>query len=191
MLCSLFTTFFYQNCSEIENTEAKVERAEFSYLPLYTQELKIISSVQKGTDCTKISEVLYSEAYNLCFEVSDSCGFEVLIDKGFSVIDRSLDQINTAEMASSEATSPSLEDRVKSCQIFVDITDLKPNDFLPISAYEANYKPDPELMCSQSLESLISFKSRTCVVATDGCQSQFLKKSGYVKDHFSLCPDQI
>lgn len=192
MICSLSTTLFYQNCSEIENTSASMVRTDFSYLPLYTNELKMISTEVQKSNCGKINEVLYSETHNLCFEVLDSCGYAALLEHGFKVVSRPLDEkFEESQTSTNEDQQPSLEERVKNCQIFVDIADLKPSDFVISSSVEVGYQPNPDIMCSQSLEYLVNFKSRACVLATDGCQSGFLKKNGYVKDYFSVCPDSF
>ncbi len=151
----------------------------------------MITSETENRNCSKINEVLYSETHNLCFEVSDSCGYASLVERGFKVISRNLSQKSQEVSLSSNDEQPSLEERVKNCQIFVDIADLKPSDFILSSSNEAGYQPNPDLMCSQSLETLVNFKSRTCISATDGCQSSFLKQKGYVKDFFSVCPDSL
>ncbi len=195
MMLSLSTTFFYQNCSEIETTSTaaskSASKADITYLPLFTDQLKMLGSKKEIGTCKKINEVLYSETHNLCFEVSDSCGFALLLGHGFKVVERALSQKSTESETGAEFREPSLEDRVKNCQIFVDITDLKPQDFMVISANDLGYVPDSDQMCSQSIESLVNFKNRTCVTASDGCISGFLKKSGFVKDYYSICPNSF
>lgn len=209
MICSLSTTFFYQNCSEIESTSAST--AQIEYLPLFTNQLKLFESSENSRNCKNINEVLYSNSFNLCFEVNDSCAYGVLVENGFRPVDKNLedkitpdpeitnlDQLESgtsdlsSQMPGSEPVNsdsePDLETRIKNCQIFVDINDLKPTDFLIVSSQDLGYTPKSDEMCSMALEPMVNFKNRTCLTATDGCQAAFLKKKGYVKDYFSICP---
>jgi hypothetical protein len=206
MICSLSTTFFYQNCSEVDNTMASASQIE--YLPLFTNQQKLFESPPASKSCGKINEVLYSNSFNLCFEVKDSCVYASLVKNGFSAVDKSmgnkikpdlevinLDQIEGEAALSSQDSAPDtlnsepdLEARIKNCQIFVDINDLKPSDFLVVDINELGYSSAKDEMCSMSLVPMVNFKNRTCLTATDGCQATFLRKNGYVKDYFSICP---
>lgn len=215
----MFTTFFYQNCSEIENTS--VNSGQVEYLPLFTNQLKLFEAVEdtplSENQCRNLHEVLFSNEHNLCFEVNDSCAYATLAKNGFKPVIQNLGrklQINepilitknssSALNNSSEAEFSSLEKTqisepeetdlkalIENCQLFVDIKDLKPVDFKVVSATQAGYQANPDLMCSQALESLVNFKTRTCLTAKDGCQSSYLKKQGFVRDFYSMCPQTL
>lgn len=217
--CSLFTTFFYQNCSEIENTS--VVGGQVEYLPLFTNQLKLFeatSEIQQPTNrCRNMHEVLFSKEHNLCFEVNDSCAFATLAENGFKPVIQNLgrklqitepivitrsqssvsDSTGEAELSSLEKTQTTepeetdLKALIENCQLFVDINDLKPVDFKVVTAAQAGYQANPDLMCSQALESLVNFKTRTCLTATDGCESNYLKKQGFVRDFYSMCPQSL
>ena len=219
ILCSLFTTFFYQNCSEVENTSVVTKHVE--YLPLFTNQLKLFETDSNvnatQNSCAKMHDVLFSSQHNLCFEVSDSCAFATLAAHGFTPVNHNLGRklevrepvilsnapvMKTAnsemEFASVESADESastgeseLKALIHNCQIFVDINDLKPTDFLVIKSKEIGYQPDPDLQCSLALEPLVNFKTRTCMTATDGCESSYLKKQGFVNDYYSVCPQAL
>lgn len=207
MICSLSTTFFYQNCAEIENTN--VSPTQIEYLPLFTNQLKLFEDSKAMRNCKNLNEVLYSKSHNLCFEVSDTCSFALLVKNGFKPIEKNLENKITSEEPASlnggerqlalatEVTLPNtpamveeldLKARIQNCQIFVDINDLKPVDFKVIGAPEVGYTPKPDVMCSMTSEPLVNFKNRTCLTAMDGCQSAFLKEKGFVHDYYSMCP---
>lgn len=94
-----------------------------------------------------------------------------------------------AEAEDDEDTETDLQALVRSCQIFIDINDLKSTDFLALTAEKVGYKAEPGVMCSMSIESFVNFKNRTCVLATNGCQSDYLMQTGFVKDYYSICPE--
>ncbi len=191
ILTSLFTTFFYQNCSEIESTT--VQTGPIEYLPLLTNQMKLFGSQAVESDsqpsrCQNLHEILYSQEHNLCFELKDSCTFAQLAENGFKPVKQNLGRKleNNAEVENTD-----LKALIQNCQLFVDINDLRPIDFSIVNVATLGFKQDPNLMCSQSLEPLVNFKNRTCLTATDGCQSTFLKKLGYVKDFYSICPQSL
>lgn len=222
ILSSLFTTFFYQNCSEVENTSVVTKHVE--YLPLYTNQLKLFEAETNvnatQNSCSKMHDVLFSSQHNLCFEVSDSCAYATLAEHGFRPVNLNLgrklelrepvilsnapamkavsgqnSEMDLSSVESSDESSNAGESELKAlihnCQIFVDINDLKSTDFLVTTSNQVGYQPDPDLQCSQALEPLVNFKTRTCMTARNGCESSFLKKQGFVNDYYSVCPQAL
>lgn len=209
MICSLSTTFFYQNCSQVEQNSMSVSQVE--YLPLFTNEVQLFEQTSSSKSCRKVHEVLFSQNHNLCFEVNDSCVYSQLVTNGFKPVDLNLNKKakltqessvksltenqDSRDLAAFEDTEsiedePDLKALVEGCQIFVDINDLQPVDFLEVTPNSVGYTQSSNA-CGMAMESLVNFKNRTCSLATDTCQSGFLKKNGFVKDYYSLCPQVL
>ncbi len=200
-------------------SSSEIAMDDIEYLPLFTNQLQLFELAAQNPNCSKINEVLYSKSHNLCFEVDDSCSYSLLVKNGFTPVDKSLgqkakllsgeseldiaydplpptdgDELSFAsqlEAAKDDNQVMDLHDLVKSCQLFVSINDLKPSDFRIQRLDSFNYKPDPHSLCSMQIEPMVNFKSRTCLLATDGCQSSFAKDQGFVKDYYSICPHSI
>lgn len=191
MFCSLCTTFFYQNCAQVEDsmTQNSVV-SEITFLPVFTDEIRLFDLNTESKNCKPINEVLFSKAHNLCIEIKDSCAFSGLVELGFQVIDKALKgKIESNDFALDEP-EPDLESRVSNCQIFVDTRELKTDFFKSISPSSLGYESQPETMCSQSLIQMVNFKTRSCSLARNGCQASYLREKGFVNDFYSFCPNE-
>lgn len=178
---------FYQNCAEIENSSAAMS-SEIAYLPLYTNEDEFFEEKTNSGKCSKITEVLYSENHNICFEVNDSCEFAQLIEKGFKVVNSKLDSKDDSGEISEEYIELDLMGRIKNCQLSVDIRDLKTDDFVLIDPADFRYLEPEDTMCAMKFDVMVNFKHRTCVRSPNSCFSSYLEKKGYIRDYYSICP---
>jgi hypothetical protein len=57
------------------------------------------------------------------------------------------------------------------------------------SAADFGYEADPELMCTQEFNWMYKVGLESCVKATDGCQSAYLKQMGFDTAAEDFCGD--
>jgi len=179
---TLFTVFIllpclilgYQNCSDLSSKDLEVN-PDGSLVsnslapkekPVFINDLSLLDYSQPS-DCSadQIDTLkLYSSKTNICTEASDSCEAFYLIKNGY------------------------LEDQSKNCD---DVAHPSDDDFQrslkTTDAASMHFKSKPDQICTMQFSKMISFKSRECASAADGCQISFYTSNGFVKDSFSVC----
>jgi len=164
----------YQNCSELtpndlaSNTQDGDTSAAktSSELPVFLNDLSLLGYSQPSS-CSpdSISALkLYSEDTNICTEANDSCEAYYLIQNGYT------------------------EDQTGACNNVVHPEDESFLESMKSStASSEGFSAKTGQMCTMQFAQMISFKTRTCASAGNGCEISFLSAQGYVQDKFGIC----
>jgi len=179
---TLFTVFIllpclilgYQNCAELSSQNSLDQESGSSPSlkqantepPVFLNDLSLLGYTQPS-DCSAdpIPTIkVYSSEKNICTEASNSCEAFYLINDGFR------------------------EDQSQACE---DVDHPEDEDFQAAlktsSAADAGYKSKAGQICSMQFAEMVSFKTRECARATNGCEISFFKAQGFVEDRFELC----
>lgn len=167
-----FLLLGHQNCSEIQEYEIEntgtLKQTNSAHPPIRLENLKLIRynkdiCDKEGLESFNTPVFFFNSETHICALASDMCETIHLENSGF-------------EIASS-----------KDCDNSIPIEEINKDSVEIQTAANYGYEPLSQTFCTQSIEPLVNLKSRVCIEATDGCQSQYLKARGFIKDNFEIC----